>query len=48
MFNQCTLPAMSTATLGALLRILAPYRDQPVSRPVLELALQLARKESAQ
>ena len=48
MFNQCTLPPMSKATLSALLRILAPYRAEPVSRPVLELALQLARMEATQ
>ncbi len=47
MFDQCTLPALNAATLSALLRILAPYRDQPVSRPVLELALQLAAKEAS-
>jgi len=47
MQNNCTLPALNAATLSALLRILAPYRDQPVSRPVLELALQLARKEAS-
>lgn len=36
----------TAAQLRALSRILAPYRDQPISKPVLELALQLARMES--
>lgn len=34
--------------LAALVRILAPYRDQPLSRAALELALQLASKEAHQ
>lgn len=38
----------TAAQLRALSRILAPYRGQPLNRAVIELALQLASKESTQ
>lgn len=36
----------NAAQLRALSRILKPYRDQPLNRAALELALQLARMEA--
>nr|WP_298059910.1 hypothetical protein [uncultured Halomonas sp.] len=38
----------TAAQLRALARILAPYRDQPLNRAALDLALRLARLETAQ
>lgn len=38
----------TAAQLRALSRILKPYRDQPLNRAALELALQLARLEPVQ
>jgi len=48
MQNHCTLPAMNAATLAALVRILSPYRAEPITPAVLALALRLARLEVAQ
>ena len=48
MHNHCTLPAMNAATLRALVRILSPYRAEPISAAAVTLAHQLARLEVAQ
>lgn len=47
MHHHCTLPAMTGKQLAALVEILAPYRGEPITAPVLNLALQLAQKEAA-
>lgn len=36
----------TAAQLAALAHILAPYRDQPLTRAALDLALRLAAKEA--
>lgn len=41
--NSTTLPAMNRAQLTQLLRILAPYRAEPITPAVIGLALRLAR-----
>jgi len=48
MQNHYTLPAMNAATLAALVVVLAPYRQERITPAIMGLALQLARKESAQ
>lgn len=45
--NTITMPAMTPAMLARLLEILAPYRSEPITAPLLSLALQLAQKEVA-
>ena len=48
MNHHCTLPAMNADTLRALVRILSPYRAEPISAAAVALAHQLARMEAAQ
>lgn len=37
---------INSKELGALLAVLAPYRGEPITPPVIELATRLARLES--